>query len=231
MVLAQHEKITNARLYKAFDLMAAKDLENAAVELNDGLAEALDQEDTVLSAVFYSTLGVLAKMRREFQEAWRYYEKAEKLLPEDPALKLIAAKLLIEVFGQYDTAIRRSEKVLELSPNDPPFRHQALATKGLAHLKSGQMPEALKCLVQASEEGFAGLISAGNIDMKLAEALVRKKTGVTECRAYLAQALAFAEETEEEKFIQLFTRLLSAFDAEFSETADDDTSSPSQTVQ
>lgn len=215
MALALHDKVTNERLYKAFDLMAAKDLETAETELNGGLQEALAQEDSVLAAVFYSTLGVLAKMRREFQEAWRYYEKAEKLLPEDPALKLIAAKLLIEVFGQYDTAIRRCEKVLEFSPQDPPFRHQALATMGLAYLKSGKTPEALKCLQQAAEQDFAGLISAGNVDMKLAEALVRKKTGINECRAYIEKAISFAQETQEEKFIQLFSRLLEALNKEF----------------
>ncbi len=99
MSLGIHEKVKSERLYKAFDFMASKNLEAAESELNSGLDEALQKEDDILSALFYSSLGVLFKIRKDFQKAWKYYEKAEKLLPEDPALKLISARLLIDVFG------------------------------------------------------------------------------------------------------------------------------------
>lgn len=214
MVLATDDTVKNERLYRAFDLMAEKDLDGAESELNAGLGEAEAGQDKVLTALFYSSLGVLYKIRKDFQKAWKFYEKAESLLPEDPALKLISARLLIDVFGQYDTAIRRCKRVLEISRSDPPFRHQANATMGLAHIKAGQRTQAVQCLVDAMEDDFEGLVSAGNVDLKLMEALLRKKTGVAECRNYLQKALEFAKGCGEENFQELFSRLLEAFPTE-----------------
>jgi tetratricopeptide (TPR) repeat protein len=220
-MLGAQEKVENERLYKAFDFMAAKNLEAAETELNAGLDEALSRKDNVLSALFYSSLGVLFKIRKDFQKAWKYYEKAEKLLPEDPALKLISARLLIDVFGQYDTAIRRCKKVLEISRSDPPFLHQANATMGLAYLKSGQRQQAIEALVAGMDSDFEGLMSASNIDMKLPEALLRKKAGVAECFIYLQKALQFAKQTGEDKFVDLYSRLLESFPHEEAPVRDD----------
>ncbi len=214
MPLTSIEKVHSERLYRAFDLMAAKDYAAAEGELNAGLAEAEAQEDRVLTALFYSTLGVLFKMKKEFAKAWKFYEKAEKLLPEDPALKLISARLLIDVFGQFDTAIRRCQKVLEISRSDPPFLHQAQTTMGMAYLKKGERAKALQCLSDAMEDDFGGLVSAANIDLKLLEAMLRKKTGLPECRTYLEKARAFAEQKKEEKHVELYQRLIEAFPSE-----------------
>lgn len=221
MVLSVHEKVKSERLYKAFDLMAAKNLDAAEGELHAGLSEAESQEDKVLAALFYSTLGVLYKVKKEFPKAWKFYEKAEKLLPEDPALKLISARLLIDVFGQFDTALRRCQKVLEISRSDPPFLHQANATMGLAYLKKGERTKAVQCLVDSMKDDFEGLASATNIDLKLIEALVRKKAGLEEGRRYLQAAQRFAEGKNEEKLVELYTRLLDAFpETEIGETTD-----------
>jgi len=214
MSLGLHEKVKSERLYRAFDLMAAKDFSAAETELNAGLSEAEAQSDNVLSALFYSTLGVLFKIKKEFPKAWKFYEKAEKLLPEDPALKLISARLLIDVFGQFDTAIRRCQKVVEISKSDPPFLHQAYVTMGLAYLKKGERVKAVQALVDAMEDDFAGLASAGNIDLKLLEALLRKKTGLEECKSYLVKAELFARSKNEEKYVELMRRLIDSFPAD-----------------
>ena len=211
MVTSVHEKVKSERLYKAFDLMAAKNLDAAETELHAGLTEAESHEDKVLAALFYSTLGVLYKIKKEFPKAWKFYEKAEKLLPEDPALKLISARLLIDVFGQFDTAIRRCQKVLDISRSDPPFLHQANATMGLAYLKKGERSKSVQCLVDAMKDDFEGLLSASNIDLKLVEALLRKRTGIEECRTYLQQAGRFAASKNEERHVELFQRLIDAF--------------------
>jgi len=204
-----NDQIQDPHLLRALELMSAQDLDAAEAELNTGLAEAKD--DAVLSALFYSTLGVLSKIRKDFRQAWRYYEKAEQLLPEDPSLKLISAQLLMEVFGQYDTTIRRCEKVLTLAPHDPIFYHQAYITIGLAQLKRGERHESVRCLVEAMRDNFEGLGSAGMIDLKLLEALLRKKLGLEEGRQYLEAALNLAQETKEEELQHLFTQLLEAF--------------------
>lgn len=221
MPLGLTEKVESERLYKAFDFMAAKDLAAAETELNAGLGEAENNDDKVLTALFYSSLGVLYKIRKDFQKAWKFYEKAEKILPDDPALKLISARLLIDVFGQYDTAIRRCRRVLEISRSDPPFRHQAFATMGLAMLKDGQRTQAVDSLVEAMEGDFEGLLSASNIDMKLVEALLRKKTGIPESFVYLQKSLEFAKETGEERFVELFSRLIESFPHEDAPAGDD----------
>ena len=211
MGLTLDQKVENERLYKAFDFMAAKNLDAAESELNVGLDEAKGQNDKVLSALFYSTLGVLYKIKKDFQKAWKFYEQAEKLLPEDPALKLISARLLIDVFGQYDAATRRCQKVLEISKNDPPFYHQALTTLGLGYLKGGKTGQAIDCLIEAMNQDFEGLVSASNIDLRLVEALLRKKMAIPECFAYLHKALEFAQAAGEEKYVLLFNKLLESF--------------------
>lgn len=225
MVLTLDQKVENERLYKAFDFMAAKNLDAAESELNAGLGEAKGQKDPVLSALFYSTLGVLYKIRKDFQKAWKFYEQAEKLLPHDPALKLISARLLIDVFGQYEAATRRCQKVLELSKNDPPFYHQALVTQGMAFLKGGKVNEAVDCLVEAMDKDFEGLVTAANIDLRLVEALLKKKTAVPESFAYLAKALEFAQSTGEDKFVLLFQKLIESFPHEELETEGPEASS------
>lgn len=219
MVLDVHEKVKSERLYKAFDFMAEKNYEAAEEELNAGLDDAQNHQNKILSALFYSSLGVLYKIKKDFPKAWKYYEKAEQLLPEDPALKLISARLLLDVFGQYDTAIRRCEKVMDLAGSDPPFRHQACAIMGLAHLKRGERSKAVQCMVDAMSDDFAGLISASNIDLKLTEALLRKKTGLQECFTYLEKAQQFAKDNNEERHVELFTRLIDAFPKEELETS------------
>ncbi len=211
MSLTLEDHVQNERLYRAFDCMSAKDWGLAEQELQAGLVEAQEEGNAVLTALFYSSLGVLAKLQKDFHRAWKFYDKAEQLLPEDPALKLISARLLMEVFGQYDAAIRRCKKVLEISRSDPPFLHQAYALLGLALLKTGQRFQAAECLQKSMEDDFAGLLSAGNIDLKLLEALIRKKTALEVCRAYLEKALQFSRIHQEERFEALFLKLLEVF--------------------
>jgi len=201
----------SSRIEKAFDLMTAKNFEAAEAELNAGAEDAAQAQDKVMEALFYSTLGVLHKLKKDFKGAWRFYDKAEKILPEDPALKLISARLLVEVFGQLDTAIKKAEKVLNLAKNDRPFTHQAQATLGLAYLKKGDKKRALQCLNDAMAEDFDGIISAGNIDLKLLEALSRKKLGLTECKQYLEKAHLFAQKTGEERLEGVFLKLIQSF--------------------
>jgi len=214
MALDVHDKVESERLYRAFDFMAAKDLDSAEIELTTGLDEAESQKDDALIALFYSSLGVLFKIKKDFKKAWKFYEKAEKLLPHDPALKLISARLLIDVFGQFDSAIRRCKKVLELAENDPPFRHQAYATMGMAELRKGDRSKSIQCLMEAMDGEFDGLVSASNVDLKLTESLLRKKTGLKECLDYLETALEFSKTTKEERYVDLLTRLIEAFPRE-----------------
>jgi len=199
------------KLKKAVQLMETLKFDEAETELKKGIAESESKGDKTMEALFHSSLGILYKLKKDYKTAWRHYEKAEKLMPEDPALKLVSARLLVDVFGQNDLAITKAKKVLQIAKDDWSFCHQAQATLGLAYLKKGDKKKAIVALTRAMEGDFEGMPSAASIDFKLLEALMRKNLGLQECYAYLSKALAFAKITGEEKQIHIFSQLLSVF--------------------
>jgi tetratricopeptide (TPR) repeat protein len=208
---APEEGVQSERLQKIFQLMGTHQFDAAEVELKKGIEEAEKAQDKTMEALFYSTLGVLFKLKKDYKTSWRHYEKAEKLLPEDPSLKLISARLLVEVFGQFDLAIKKAQKVLKIAKNDWTLLHQAQSTLGLAYLKKGDKKKAITALTRAMEGDFEGMANAGSIDFKLLEALLRKNLAFEECRTYITKALTFANRTGEFKEAQIFTRLLNLF--------------------
>ncbi|MFH1830090.1 MAG: hypothetical protein ABH871_04870 [Pseudomonadota bacterium] len=197
--------------YRAFELMADKRYEDAEKLLSSNMSRT---DDDAKIALYHSVLGVLFKMQGEYKIAWKHYERAEKLLPDDPALKIISARLLIEQFAQYDQAIKKCNKVLDLIPNNPVFAHQAHTTMGLAYLRKGNRKKALSNFITSWGDDFRGFVSGKNIDFTLLEMLVRRNYGLKECREFLLKAKAFVESTEEEPYIHLTERLLAAFDQE-----------------
>lgn len=197
---------------RAFELMAAKQYGEAERLLAGNMAKT---QDDVAVALYHSALGVLNKMKGEFKTAWRHYQRAERLLPEDPSLKLISARLLIEQFAEYDQAIRKAKKVLDLTAGNPVFAHQARTIMGLAWTKRGNRRRAMRMLGQSVGERFEGFVSAQNIDLTLLEAVLRRGWVDDPCRAFLNDALAFAQATQESKYVQLFERLLATFEHEY----------------
>lgn len=198
--------------YRAFTLMRSQQFDDAEKLLNNNLN--LTQDKTA-SALYHSSLGVLFKMKGDYKTAWKHYERAEKLIPNDPALKIIVARLLIEHFSQYDQAISRAKKVLKLIPNNPVFVHQAFTTLGLAYLRKGKKDLTLDCLERSIVEDFSGFISAKNIDFNLVEAVLRKKWDQGICRRFFETALAFARQKKEQNFVQLFQKMSDTFEKEF----------------
>ena len=196
--------------HRAFELIATKQPEEAEKLLLHHLSKA--QDDTAI-ALYHSVLGVMCKKRGEYKEAWKHYSRAEKLLPLDPALKLISARLLLEPFAEFRQALKKAQKVLELIPHNPVFVHQAHITMGLAYLKKGDRKKAVQELQHAMVNDFQGFITAQNIDFHLFEALWKKTWGKDERKIFLEKALAFAYITREEKFIQLFSQMQTVADA------------------
>lgn len=207
--------------YRAFELMKEQQFEDAEKLLLNNMNRT---EDDASIALFHSALGVLYKMKGEFKTAWKHYERAEKLLPNDPALKIISARLLIEQFAEYDQAIKKAKKVLSLVSKHPPFVHQAYTTLGLAFVKKGDKRHAIDALKKSMGENFHGFVSAKNIDFQLVETLLRRKWGIDDIRVFLRAAVSFAEHTEEVPFMTLFRQMLTAFAKEYPST-DEDTQS------
>ena len=199
-------------IYDAFHLMKEKKFEDAEKRLKRELNRLGEQGNVQEKALLYSTLGVMEKYRGDQKAAWRHYEQAEKLMPDAPALKIISARLLIDSFAQYDTAIKKVKKVLKLSKGIPSFEHQALTTMGLAYLKKGDKRKALEILDQIMTNHFAGILSAENIDFNLIEALLRRNVGREKCKEYTKRAMALAQKTREKKPLDFITKLLESFE-------------------
>jgi tetratricopeptide (TPR) repeat protein len=194
--------------YRAFELMRAKQFEDAERLLSNCLAKS---EDDVSSALFHSTLGVLYKMKGEYKTAWRHYERAEKLLPVDPALKIISARLLIDEFSEYDQGIKKAKKVLELIPKNPVFKHQAYVTMGLAFAKKGNKAKAIEMVRLSMQGGFEGFITTKNIDFSLCEAVLKKGWAETDVKAFLDSAHDFAVAHSEADWAETIKKMLGAF--------------------
>jgi tetratricopeptide (TPR) repeat protein len=199
-------------IYAAFRLMKDKDYEGAESLLKTGLDKAEAEKNATQSALFFSSLGVLAKIKGEFQSAWRYYEKAEKLLPEDPALKIIMAKLLIDRFAQYDNAIKKLKNVLKVAKGSGSFEHQAHATMAMAYLRKGDKKKATEMLDEAMTDDFANVTSAENLNFEVIEAFLSRNLEVERCQKYAEKALSLARSRREIRPMQFLEKLLESFE-------------------
>lgn len=197
--------------YRAFELMRGKLYEDAEKLLSNNLTQT---EDKTAIALYHSALGVLYKLKGEYKTAWRHYGRAEKLLPQDPALKIITARLLIEQFSEYGAAIRRAKRVLELLPGNPVFCHQAYITMGLGFCKKGQKEKAVEMLEKSCGNDFDGFVTAKNIDFHLVEMLFRRGWGRESCYRFMQKALTFAKGRKEQPFIDTYQKMLNAFEVE-----------------
>lgn len=196
---------------RAFDLMRSKQFEEAEKLLNNSMSKV---DDDVAAGLFHSSLGVLYKLKGEPKSAWKHYQRAERLIPEDPALKIIVARLLIEQFSEFDMAIKKAKKALSVIKENPVFAHQVYVTMGLAYLGKGQKRKAVEMLKNAMQGDFAGFVSAANIDFKLVEMLLRSGSAVNECKEFLEKSLAFARLCKEASWVALIEKMVDAFPEE-----------------
>jgi tetratricopeptide (TPR) repeat protein len=199
-------------IYQAFHKMKEKDYASAESLLQEGLKKAESGQKSADKALIYSSLGVLSKVKGDTKEAWRYYEKAEKLLPEDPSLKIIIAKFLIDCFAQYDTAIKKLKQVLKIAKGSGSFEHQAYATMAIAYLKKGEKRKATELFDLSMEDDFLGISSAENLNFEMIEAFLSRNCEVDRCRRFVERALAMARKRGEEKPVQFLTKLLDSFE-------------------
>jgi tetratricopeptide (TPR) repeat protein len=197
---------------RAFELIAAKQFSDAEKFLANNMTRS---DDDASIALFHSVMGVLFKAQGEYKNAWRHYERAEKLLPADPALKIISARLLIEQFAEYSKAIKKAKRVLEIIPENPVFAHQAFTTMGLAYCKKGDKKKAVSMLEKSIVADFEHFVTAKNLDFNLVEALLRKGWGAGACKVFLEKARAFSKKTGEENYVSLLERMLVAFKVDF----------------
>jgi tetratricopeptide (TPR) repeat protein len=204
--------LKDADLYLAFRLMKRKDFDGAEARIMAGLKLARQAGQKSLEGVYFSAFGVLYKLKKDYKKSYKYYQLAEKLLPDDHSLKVITAVLLIEEFAQYDTAIRKLAKVIEASANDPAMMHHAKAVQGLAYFLMGKKDQASLCLDFLLTQDFQMLRSAANVDFKMVEVFIKKGFQLEKCKTYLERALQLAKKKNEKVYLAVIETLLEFFD-------------------
>lgn len=204
--------LKDADLYLAFRLMKRKDFDGAEARIMAGLKLARQAGQKNLEGVYFSALGVLYKLKKDYKKSYKYYQQAEKLLPDDHSLKVITAVLLIEEFAQYDTAIRKLANVIEASANDPAMLHHAKAVQGLAYFLMGKKDRATLCLDFLLAQDFQMLRSAANVDFKMVEVFLKKKFELDKCKIYLEKARKLAHKKNEKVYLAVIETLLDIFD-------------------
>ncbi|MDO8462028.1 MAG: hypothetical protein Q7S98_04110 [Deltaproteobacteria bacterium] len=214
MELVPEKKVSN-EIYQAFSLIKEKKLVEAEAFLKKEIDRSDPKSGPERAALLESTLGFLYRVKGDPKAAWRAYEKAEKLLPEDPSLKIISARFLIDEFAQYDSALKKAKQVLKLAAGSPSFEHQAKTTMGLAYLRKGEKKKARDVLQEILKKGFDGMASAENIDFNLVEAFLRRNLELDQCRQFIEKALTFARVKKEPKRTVFIEKLIGSFEQVF----------------
>ncbi|MBI4236813.1 MAG: hypothetical protein HY696_00155 [Deltaproteobacteria bacterium] len=195
---------------RAFALLGDRQFSDAERLLANCLTKI---QDPVGIALLHSALGVCAKCQGKGKIALQHYQRAEKILPEDPALKLITAQLLIDEFAQYDQAVRRCRKAALLVPQNPVVLHHALTLEGMAYARRGDRRRAGEMLTASMVHDFKGFVTTRNIDFQLVHYLLRKEWHGDLCRHFIERAHAFARSVKEGGWIRTLKRMLEALPA------------------
>lgn len=196
---------------RAFELLRAQQTADAEKLLANALTKVTDP---VGVAVLHSALGVVERVRGNSKAALRHYERAERLMADDPALKLITARLLIDQFREYDAAIRRCQKAIKLLPGNPVVVHHAHTLIGVAHVGLGKKAAAVASLETSIVGDFRHFVTAENLDFHLVEACARKRWGISECERFLEAAKTLATGAGEGRWVATITKILTALRTE-----------------
>lgn len=200
-----------SQLAPIFTLLAQKKFAEVEAVLYPLLKQAESAKNENNLGLVHSIFGMYYRAQKEYRKAWKSYELAEKLIPKDPSIKLVSTRLLIEQFAQYDLALKRIQKIKELVGTDFTFLHKACTLEGLAHLKQGDLSQAVSAFKKSMGNHFEGLQTSYNLDLKLVEAFMKKKIEPQLCKTFLEEALLFAKKKKEKVYEKLIEKLLALF--------------------
>jgi len=210
-MISLDEKIQIPDLYKAFKLIRDKKFSEAESLLLKLETDYEKKGEEMIAGAMCSTLGLLYKAQKEYRKAWKIYDKAEKKIPDDPSLKIINARLLIEYFAQYDTVIKKMGKAEKLAGEDFSFLHVIYTLTGVAYLKKGNTKKAVDYLKKSMGNSFAGLGTSANFEFKLFEEMTKKKLEPKLCLSFLSEALSFAKKKREKNYAALIQIMIDKY--------------------
>lgn len=204
--------IDDMDLYQSFQLMKQRDFDAADELIEKGIEKAKNKKDETLQGLYLSARGVLYKMKKDYKESYKYYQQAEKLLKDDHSIRIITAVLLIEEFKQYETAVKKLQKTIQVS-TDPVILHHARAIQAIGYFMMGKKDLAKQNFEYILAQNFDQLRFAANLDFKMIELFVAKKFELKLCEDYLKKALALAQDKKEQVFEAVIVKLLSGLRA------------------
>ncbi|MBU1917923.1 MAG: hypothetical protein ABII18_04755 [bacterium] len=187
--------------------MKKKEFDAAKELIREGLKEAAQKKDPVLEGLYHSALGVLFKLTGDYKKAFKSYQHAEQLIPDDHSLKIISAVLLVEQFKQYETAFRKLDKVLGLT-KDPAITHHALTTQAIALFHMNKKALSKDRFESATQADFSLLRFVANVDFKAVDLFTRKGFELHLCKKYLTNALGLARGNNDSTYIIVIEELL-----------------------
>ncbi len=203
-------KQASSEVIEALQLTQAKQYEEAAQVLEQGLeAGAEDPEE---QALLYSTLGMVQKKMGQIEQAHKSYLSAEKCSPEDPVLKIIVTRFLLNETREYDIAIKKAKQILNVAKEVPSLSHQAYTMMGLAYLRKGKVNKASEMLDKAMSESFEGMATSENVDFNLVEAMLREKQDINKCKDFIQAAYNLARNKKEYTNMTAFRQILDSFE-------------------
>lgn len=88
----QESLIQDKNLYLAFRMMKRREYDAAENLIKDGIKEARQSENAHLEGLYLSAMGVLYKLKADYKKSYRFYQQAEKLLPNDDSIKIISER-------------------------------------------------------------------------------------------------------------------------------------------
>lgn len=207
---AEATQMVRQEVLEALRLCKNRQYEEAVRVLQEGIETNPENEEE--RAVLYSTLGMILKKLGKTDEAWEAYQNAENCLPDDPFLKIIVARFLINERRQFDQSIRKAKQVLKIAKEVPSIRHQAYTLLGLAYLRKGQAKKAGEMLDHAMEDKFEGMATAENIDFNLVEAMLREKLEIEKCQRFMQAAYNLARSKKEYAAMTTYRKILDSFE-------------------
>lgn len=203
----KNQALDEKELYLAFSKMKQNEYQEAQDLLEKGYDRAVESDNQPVQGVYLSAQGLLLKLQGDFKKAYKIYQKAEKLLKDDPSIKIITATLLIDQFKQFDTAVIKLDKVLASEP-DPGVKHHALSLKARALFGLGKKKQAKECFEDLLTLNFESLGFAANLDFQTAQFFVGKAFETDLVKDYLKKSLTLAQEKNEKALTAVIQALI-----------------------
>lgn len=203
--------LNDPKIKLCFQLIHNKKFSDAQHLIADQIAEAKLEQNPEKEGIYYTVMGVLLRAQKQIKPAYKFYQKAEKCLPDDFSIKLLNARFLIDEFHQYETALRKLDKILQQVDDDIVLQHQAKALKSIAAFQLGKKKMAEDLLQDLVAEDFTQFKTATNLDFKACEFFLKKNFAKDLCLAYLKKSLDLAKSARETPLVKVLQQLLDIF--------------------